>query len=59
MSAQIQYDLFENPQIVELKDSLTRVRKGTYARLNALEKKQREANELLDILVRNICKNES
>jgi hypothetical protein len=58
MSAQIQYDLFENPQIVELKDSLTRVRKGTYARLNALEKKQKEANELLDILVRNICKNE-
>ncbi len=69
MSAMIQLDFFKTKEesaidclVVEfekVKDSSDRVRKGTYARINALNKECEELKTRLHIIERNICKEET
>ena len=67
MSSVIQYDLFSpKPTEVEelrielaaVKKSADKVRRGTYASINELRKENVELRNMVDLLVRNICKNE-
>ncbi len=64
----IQLDLFrsdEESEIIELRkeivairDSSTKVRKGTYARIGELTKEVRDLKERLAIIERHICRPE-
>ncbi len=58
-----QLDLFKDPEISRLEaklsstqDSLTRVRKGMFARLNSLQKMYDDIHEEHKIFKRNICR---
>lgn len=61
----IQLDFFKDPEIIKLeaelertKRSLDRVRKGTYARLNELNKKMDDMLVDHQIIIKEICKGE-
>lgn len=64
--AQIQLDLFMSPEecemqhlrhtIEEVRKSSEKVRKGTYARLNELNREYIDLKVRLEIIERNICK---
>jgi len=68
MSSVIQYDLFERKpteleelriEIASVKKSADKVRRGTYASINELRKENFELRNMVELLVRNICKNET
>lgn len=62
---QIQYDLFKTKEeceieamekkIVDLEKTLHKVRKGTFALIGELRKKNLDLNDRLKIIERNIC----
>ena len=55
----IQLDFFKTDEDYELdalKITLDKVRKGTYARINSLNKECLDLKERLEIIEKNICK---
>lgn len=65
MIVPLQFDLFKSPQEcemealrnsnLEIKKSLEKVRKGTYARINELTKQCVDLTIRLELMERNIC----